>query len=98
MLREEEQRIGVVFGVVFFWVVDVVRCLLVRCWLGCRCRGDRGRGSWWLFESAAHEIAFHSISFRMVFNCGKPSHVAREVLSGCKCRGRPPISACGNLF
>ena len=29
---------------------------IVRCWLGCCCRGYGGRGSCWLFESAAHEV------------------------------------------
>ena len=39
-------------------------CLVVCCWLGCRSRGDRGRGSCWLCESVAHEkslsMASHS--------------------------------------
>ena len=30
-----------------------VRCLSDCCWLGCRSRGEGGRGSCWLLESAA---------------------------------------------
>ena len=45
-----------------------------------RSRGDRGRGSRWLFESAVYEVAFHSIPFRPVFHRGEPGHVAREIV------------------
>ena len=63
-------------------VVDFgrVRCLLASCWLGCCSRVRRGRGSCWLFELVVNEIAFHSIPFRVVFRCGKESHVTREVV------------------
>ena len=48
----------VVFCVVFVLVVSFSRscCLVVRCWLDCRSRGDRGRGPRWLFESSACEV------------------------------------------
>ena len=55
-------------------------CLFVQCELGCRGRGDRGRGSCWLFESAANEVTFHSIPFRAVFRRGGPGRVAREIV------------------
>ena len=59
----------VVFGVVLVLVVSLSRtcCLVVRCELGCRSRGDRGRGSCWLFECAADDVTFHSIPIRAVF-------------------------------
>ena len=65
------------FSSSLFLVVCISRVcnLVVRCWLGCRRRGDRGRGSCWLFESAAHEVAFHGISVRIVFRGGEPCHV-----------------------
>ena len=81
-LREDEQRlVVVVFGVVFVLVVGVsrVRRLLVCCWLGCRSRDDRGRGSCWLFEPAVYNIVFPSIPFQTVFRRSEPGHVAREV-------------------
>ena len=56
----------VVCSCVVGWVVEVV---LVEV-----------RGSCWLFEPAVHELAFHTIQFRNVFRCGKPSHAAREVV------------------
>ena len=73
----------VVCGVVFFFlVVSLGRtcCLVVCCWLGCRCCGDGGSGSCWLFVSAAHETTFHGVPFRVVFRHGEPGHVAREVI------------------
>ena len=50
-------------------------CLVVRCQLGCRCRGDRGLGWCWLFQSAANEVTSHRIS-----NCLLPWCVAREIV------------------
>ena len=47
--------------------------------------------SCWLFESAANEVAIHSIPFRVVVRRDEPGHVTREVVvlsllvqSGCK--------------
>ena len=81
-LREDEKRIVVVllvvvFGVVFVSVVSLSRTCysVVRCWLGSHGRGDRGRGSWWLFESASYEVTFHSIPFRAVFRRSEPGYV-----------------------
>ena len=54
--------------------VSRVRCLLECCWLGCRSRFGRGRGR------AGSLSLLQSISFRGVFRCGKPGHVAREVV------------------
>ena len=53
-----------VFCVIFVLVVSLARtcCLVVRCWLGCRGRGDRGRGSCWLIVSDAYEVTFHRSS------------------------------------
>ena len=81
-LREEELRVVVAFSVVFVLVVSLSRtcCVVVRSWLGCRSRGDRGRGSCWLFESAAYEVTFHSIPSRAVSSRSEPSHVAREIV------------------
>ena len=39
--------------------LPVCVCLSYCCSFGRRCRDDRGRGSCWLFESAAHKVAFH---------------------------------------
>ena len=50
------------------------------CWLGCRSRVGRSRGSCWLLEPAVHEIAFHSIPFRGVFRSGEPGRAAREIV------------------
>ena len=47
------------------WRVDVLHvslsrtCCLIVC---CRSRGERGRGSCWLFESGACEVAFSELS------------------------------------
>ena len=81
-MREDEERIVVVFSVVFVWVVSFSRagCLVVRFWLGCRRHGESGRGSCWLFESAAYEVTFQSVAFRAVFRCSEPGHVAREMV------------------
>ena len=72
----------VAFGVAFVVVVHFsrVRCSFVCRWLGCLSHGGRGRGSCWLFESVAYEVAFHSIPFRVVIRRGEPGHVAREVV------------------
>ena len=40
----------------------------------------RGRGSCWLFESAAYEVTVHSIPCRPVFRSGEPGYVAREII------------------
>ena len=51
------------------------RLLLV--WFGWRCRG---RGSHWLFESAAHKVAFHGVSFQADLCRGEPSRAVREIV------------------
>ena len=57
------------FVIVFVLFASLSRtyCLVVCCWLGCRSRGDRGRGSCWVFD----EVAFHSIPFRFVSRRGQ---------------------------
>ena len=52
--------------------------IFASCWLGCR--GDRGRVSCWLFESAAYEVTFHNIPFRAVSRRCEPRRVAREIV------------------
>ena len=86
-LREDEQHIVVVLLVVVFSVVYVlavtschVRCLIARWQLDCCVCGGEGRGSCWLFESAAYEVTFHRVSFRAVLHRGDPDRVAREIV------------------
>ena len=76
-MREDEYRIVVVLLVVVFNAIFV---LVVRCWLGCRSRGDGGRGSCWLLESAAYKVAFHRVPFQAILCRGEPSRVAREIV------------------
>ena len=69
-LGEDEKRTVVVFFD-FFVVVSAalvlvvgfsrVRCLFACFWLGYRSRGDGGRASCWLLESAACQVAFHGV-------------------------------------
>ena len=58
-------------GVVLVLVVSRSRtcCVVVGVW------------SCWLFESAAYEVAFHSIPFRADFRRGEPGQVAREIVA-----------------
>ena len=54
--------------------------LLVMKW-ACTCagKGDGGRGPNGLFESAAHKVAPHGVSFQAIFCRGEPSRVVREI-------------------
>lgn len=72
----------VVFGVVFVLVVSLCRtcCLVVHCQLGCRCRGDKGRGSCWLVEFAAYEVTLRRVAFRATLCRGETGRVAREIV------------------
>ena len=65
------EALGVVVVVGFSHVYCLSRC----CWFGRRRRGDRGRGSCWLFESVAHmdshskpscAVVSHVVSFMIV--------------------------------
>ena len=47
-------------------------CLSGCCWFGCQ--------SCWLFESAAHKVAFHGVPFQAVLCRGEPSRVVREIV------------------
>ena len=86
VLGEDDWRIVVVlllvvFCVVFALVVSLSRacCLVVRCWLGIRSDGDKGRGSCWLCKSASYEVTFNGTPFRAVFRRSEPCRVAREI-------------------
>ena len=81
------ERLGVVLFVVvvgndFVVVVGLKRvwCFSESCWFGCRRRDDRGRGSHWLFQSAAHKAAFHGVPFQAVMCRAGPSRVVREIV------------------
>ena len=41
-------------------------------------RSGGGRGSCWLFESAAYEVTLHRVPFRAVLRRGEPGRVACE--------------------
>ena len=73
--------------VVVVVVVDVIVrlqtcacCLYGWCWFGCPCRDDRGHGSCWLFESAAHKVAFHGVPLQAVLCRGERSRVVRDIV------------------
>ena len=56
-----------------------VRCVFECCWFGCRCRGDGGRGTYWLFESAAHKHGFPWSPTRAILRRGEPNRFVREI-------------------
>ena len=57
------------------WASVVCVACPVAVGFGWRCRGFRGRGSLWLFESATHTVAFHGVQFKAVLCRSEPSRV-----------------------
>ena len=68
--EDEKCVVVVIVSAAFVLVVGFIRarCLFACCWLGCRSRGDRGRGSCWLLEYSVFKVTFQP-------SCAVVSHV-----------------------